>query len=114
MLLKICKNLINNPNQTQKYGKLNLQKIGQKLSNCEPALKLLLYVGFEMSQDKKRLIWSHTQNNMMLLQHVQTILSTMIDVGPKILSNATQYNANTINNSITSNFETQQSTVCLS
>ena len=89
LLLKICSNIINNPTQTQKYGHLNLQKIGQKLSKCEPALKLLMFVGFEISENKTRLIWINTENNAMLLTHVKQTLSSIIETTPIQSSNKT-------------------------
>ena len=89
LLLKICSNIINNPTQTQKYGHLNLQKIVQKLSNCEPALKLLMLVGFEISENKTRLIWKNTEDNVTLLTVVKQTLSSIIETTPIQSNNKT-------------------------
>ena len=83
LLLKILSKIINNPTQTQKYGDLNLQKISQKVSNCQPIIKLLLLSGFEKSQNNKRLTWSNTNNNMIALKHIHTKLSELVTTATK-------------------------------
>ena len=99
MLLKIYTNIINNPTKTQKYGDLSIKKIGKKLSKCDPALKLLLLVGFEMSENKTRLIWQNTENNLGVLTLVRDTLSSMVDTSPN--TSASAYNQTpTITNNI--------------
>ena len=79
LLLKIFENIINHPTQTEKYGNLNLIKITNKLSGCKPAMKLLLLSGFEAKENNKRLIWTNTANNMMILKHLQNTLESMTE-----------------------------------
>ena len=80
LLLKIYKNIINNPNQIKKYGDLHFGKISKKLSKCEPALDLLLLSGFRKSNNDTRLIWTDgDNNNIVLLNHIQTKLKSMIN-----------------------------------
>ena len=69
---------MNNPTQIQKYGDLHFGKISQKLSKCKPALGLLLSSGFEKSNNDTRLIWTDANNNIILLNHIQTELKSMI------------------------------------
>ena len=94
LLLKIYKNIINNPSQLQKYGDLHFGKISTKLSKCKPALDLLISSGFQKSNDNTRLIWTYINNdgsNTILLNHVQNELKAMIA------------NADNSNNNIDSN-----------
>ena len=77
--MKIVKNIINHPSKTQKYGDLKLRTIVQKLTKCEPALKLLFLCGFKKSENNKRLIWSDTNNNIMKLRHIKIKLSMMLN-----------------------------------
>ena len=69
--MKIFKNIRNNPGQTEKYGNLKFDKINKKLSSCKPALDLLFLSGFEKTKNNKRLIWMNTNNNMIMIQHIQ-------------------------------------------
>ena len=77
LILKIITNIINHPSQTQKYSNLNSNRIKQKLTKCQPALKLLWLCGFEKSDNNKRLIWTNTNNNMLILRHTKIKLSSM-------------------------------------
>ena len=87
--MKIFKNIIENPTQTQKYGDLHFGKIGKKFAKCKPALDLLLLCGFKKSNDGKRLIWTDSDNNngISLLNHVQHELKSMIGNDENIDSN---------------------------
>ena len=76
LLLKIYKNLSNNPNEIEKYGDLNFYKIDQKLSSCKPAMDLLFLSGFTKSQNNNRLIWTNTNNNIMMVNHIQNALQS--------------------------------------
>ena len=77
LLLKIFENIIKNSTQLNKYGHLNFKKISQKLSKCEPALDLLILSGFQ--KKGKRLIWTNTDGNIMLLSYIQNDLRSMIN-----------------------------------
>ena len=80
LLLKIYKNIINNPKETKKYGDLHFGKIKQKLSKCQPAMDLLLLSGFKKSNNDTRLIWTdENDNKIVLLNHIQTKLKSMIN-----------------------------------
>ena len=70
LVLTVCRNLINNPSQTQKYGNLNAKRIQSKLSQCKPAINLLFIAGFRKSNNSTRLIWTNTNNNARALQNV--------------------------------------------
>ena len=80
--MKIFQNIINNPTQTQKYGDLNLNKITRKLSNCQPALKLLILSGFKENENNQRLLWSNTTENMTTMKHIHHTLKSMIHTAP--------------------------------
>ena len=113
LLIKILSKIINNPTQTQKYGNLHTKKMMEKFAKCNPAGDLLLLSGFEFSNDKKRLIWKNTTNNMMKLKYIHTTLSTMIDsslttnTSPSIGHNNTDRSQNHTMNSILQNALTQ-------
>ena len=78
LVLKICRNIINNPSQTEKYGDLHLRKINNKLDKCKPALNLLYIAGFKKSNNNTRLRWINTNNNMKSLINIyQTLQSLM-------------------------------------
>ena len=77
LLLKIYQNIINNPSETEKYGDLNFKKISKRLSKCKPALDLLLLSGFEKSSNNRRLIWKNTQNNILILKHMNNSLKSI-------------------------------------
>ena len=79
LLLKIFTNILNHPTQLHKYGNLKFDKIGGKLSNCRPALKLLALSGFQLSETETRLIWLNTDENMVTLKHIKNVLSSMVD-----------------------------------
>ena len=70
VVLTVCRNLINNPSQAQKYGNLNAKRIQSKLSKCKPAFNLLFIAGFSKSNDNTRLIWTNTNNNARALQNL--------------------------------------------
>ena len=80
--MKIFANITNNPSNTQKYGNLHLNKITNKLSTCQPVFKLLLLSGFEAKENNKRLIWTNTNENMIILKHIQNTLKSMIAIIP--------------------------------
>ena len=77
LILKISKNILDNPTQISKYGNLNFEKINKKLSNCKPALDLLFIAGFviKTSDNEKRLIWSDTEEHMTILHYIHEILN---------------------------------------
>ena len=58
---------------------MNAHKIKKKLSECDPAGDLLLFSGFHLSNDKTRLIWLHTDLNMMIMKYVYNALNSMIN-----------------------------------
>ena len=78
LVLKIFDNIINNPSQLQKYGDLNAQKICSKLSECKPAFNLLLIAGFKKSNNKGRLKWTNTDENIKALHSVHDALQSMM------------------------------------
>ena len=69
----------------------------KKLSNCEPAWKLLLLSGFEAKQNNKRLIWVDTNDNMNILKQIQNALESITDTATTTknigVSNQPQYAA---------------------
>ena len=79
LLLKICENIMNSPSIIEKYGNLNSAKIHSKLSRCKPALDLLLIVGFKLSNNNQRLIWSNTWTNRALITNLHDRLQMMED-----------------------------------
>ena len=60
----------------EKYGNLHFGKINKKLTKCIPALKLLFLTGFKKSKDDKRLIWTNTKNNFMIIKYVKNALQS--------------------------------------
>ena len=81
LLLKIYKNIMNNPTEMKKYGDLHSGKINKKLSKCKPAFDLLLLSGFRKANNDTRLIWTSNNNdsNVMLLKHIQNQLKSILD-----------------------------------
>ena len=77
LVSQICDNIINNPSQTEKFGKLNFDEINKKLTSCKPALDLLFIAGFnKLSIDNKtRLLWTNTNDNLTNLTLIHQILS---------------------------------------
>ena len=121
MLLKIYTNLINNPNQTQKYGDLNVNKMAKKLSKCKPAIQLLAISGFEINETETRCIWKNTTKNVTLIKHIKSILSMIIlptktnNKGNDTHMSSSVNNQNTaITSFIEPNLNTTDSTVCCS
>ena len=68
-----------------KYGNLHSKKIHNKLSKCKPALDLLFIVGFKISNNNKRLIWSNTTNNLVLISYLYDQMQRM--KGKRMISN---------------------------
>ena len=97
LILKIFQNIANNPSQTHKYGNLSVKKITDKLSNCQPALKLLLLSGFETKQNNKRLLWTNTNENISTLKHIQNTLKSMTDTVSITNNHASKHRDKTIN-----------------
>ena len=79
LLLKIFSNIINHPTKLEKYGDLHAKKINQKLSECGPAGELLSFSGFTLSNDETRLMWTQTDENLMIIKHIYNTLSSMIN-----------------------------------
>ena len=77
MVLKIFNNIINNPSKISKYGNLKFDKISKKLSMCQPALQLLFIAGFNVEDynDKSRLIWRNTEENMNEMINIYSVLN---------------------------------------
>ena len=75
--MQICRNLIDNPSQIEKYGDLSANQIKSKLLSCRPALDLLFIAGFiEIIIDNDpRLLWSNTTENVRNLKSIYQILS---------------------------------------
>ena len=86
--MKIFSNIIKNPNQVGKYGNLNAKIMKKKLSLCDPAGDLLLFSGFELSNDNTRLIWKSTDQNMMIMKYIYNTLASMIHPLPKSSTNS--------------------------
>eukprot|EP01083_Nonionella_stella_P110780 324404_1 len=76
LLLKILSNLRNNLAESEKYGNLRNTTISAKLSRCKPAFVLLLWTGFNHSNDGERLIWSHDVGAIASLDGVYRALQT--------------------------------------
>ena len=79
LVLSVFEKIINNPMEISKYGNLNYNKISKKLSNCKPGLKLLLLAGFNIKDlndddDKPRLIFENTKENIIKMTNVYKIL----------------------------------------
>ena len=79
LVLSVFEKIINNPMEISKYGNLNYNKINNKLSNCKPGLKLLLLAGFTVKHlnqddDKPRLIFENTKENMIKMINICKIL----------------------------------------
>ena len=51
----------------------------EKLSKCKPAQQLLLFSGFHLSNNKKRLIWSNTKENMTVIKYIHNALNSIIN-----------------------------------
>ena len=85
---------------TEKYGNLHSTKIHNKLSKCKPGLDLLFLVGFQISNDNKRLIWTHTRSNFLSIANLCDSLQSM--KGKELISN--NPNSNTHEN-ITTMFQ---------
>ena len=81
LILKIFKKIISNRFELSKYGNLNFEKINEKLSNCKPAFELLFIVGFVARnvEDKQRLIWMNTPENMQQITDIAWILNMNTD-----------------------------------
>ena len=99
LLLKICNNIANNPTQIGKYGDLHFEKINKKLSKCKPAMDLLFLSGFTKSNNSKRLVWTNTQNNIMILEHIQNALKSINDNNNDTIS-ATTSTAKTVSTQV--------------
>merc|ERR1712228_445438 len=76
LLTKIFRNLLNHLSETNKFGNLKLQKIRNKLSQCQPAFDLLILSGFEEaeSDDDTRLIWKNSDESLKLLKQIYNAL----------------------------------------
>ena len=81
LIKKILYNILKNPFETSKSGTINLKRIENKLSNCKPALQLLFLVGFvtKTIEDKQRLVWISTQENLEQMKEVQSLLRLSLD-----------------------------------
>ena len=77
LVLKIFSNILNNLSEIGKYGNLNYNKINKKLSMCKPALQLLFIAGFNqyICDDKRRLIWRNTTENMREMRNIYNVLN---------------------------------------
>ena len=78
LILDILNNIINNASEISKYDNLNFHEINEKLSMCPPALQLLFIAGFNVEDckdNKSRLIWRNTTENMIKMRNIYSILS---------------------------------------
>ena len=73
---RIFENLMANPSEISKYGVINVKKIRQKLSDCKPIFTLLFIAGFRTDDDndKLRLVWKDTAQNMRKMKIIYQIL----------------------------------------
>ena len=55
---------------------INLRKIKQKLPDCKPVFTLFYIAGFRIvgDNDKLRLIWKNTHENMEIMRNIYKIL----------------------------------------
>ena len=88
MISRVFQNIISNPTQISKYGVINLKKIKQKLPNCKPIFTLFYIAGFRIvgDNDKLRLIWKNTSENMENMRNVYKILKMDEDKMSKYIS----------------------------
>ena len=56
---------------------MHTKRIQQKLHQCKPAFNFLFIAGFKYSNNKTRLIWKNTNNNVQSLQNVYDTLQSM-------------------------------------
>ena len=83
MVSKICRNILGNPSQIQKYGNLNAERIKAKLSKCRPALNVLFIIGFKKSNDCTRFIWTNNEENSKALHDAHNKLQSFKSVPAK-------------------------------
>ena len=77
LLIKIFSNIINNPTKIDKYGNLKAISVIQKLDGCQPAVTLLVFSGFALSDDQTQLIWVNTDENMIRIQYIHMTLTSL-------------------------------------
>eukprot|EP01084_Bolivina_argentea_P314750 545194_1 len=79
LLFKILSNIIDNPSQIEKYGNLRFKTISEKFKDFQSVLSLLFEVGFNQSQDGKRLKWTYSPDNFKLLKTLHDTLQRELE-----------------------------------
>ena len=81
---------MNNPTQIEKYGNLSARKMIEKFSKCDPAREILLFSGFHLSENKKRLIWNTADGNLIKMKYIYNMLDSMMNPGSMNTRNSIQ------------------------